>query len=139
MSNSVLKDKRIFLVEDDFVNIHIFTKVLARHSAEVFHDALGFGIVKEILEKLPIDLIVVDIMLKKGQNGFDVLDKIKEDPRLRSIKVIATTSLDPEILIPKARDAGFTGFIGKPVDARELPELLERVLKGESVWIGNEL
>ena len=139
MIKPFLANKRIFLIEDDFVNIHIFTKVLAKQNAEVLHDSLGHSAVKNILEKLPIDLIVIDVMLKHGQNGFDVFEKIKEEPRIRNIKVIATTSLDPEILIPKAREAGFSGFIGKPVNALEIPALLEKVLKGEQVWIGHEL
>jgi len=139
MIKPFLANKRIFLIEDDFVNIHIFTKVLARQKAEVLHDTLGHSAVKNIMENLPIDLIVVDIMLKHGQNGFDVFEKIKEEPRIRNIKVIAITSLDPEILIPKARKAGFSGFIGKPVNALELPNLLEKVMKGEQVWIGHEL
>jgi two-component system cell cycle response regulator DivK len=139
MIKPFLANKRIFLIEDDFVNIHIFTKVLAKQNAEVLHDSLGHSAVKNILENLPIDLIVIDVMLKHGQNGFDVFEKIKEEPRIRSIKVIATTSLDPEILIPKAREAGFSGFIGKPVNALEIPALLEKVLKGEQVWIGHEL
>ena len=139
MIEPFLANKRIFLIEDDFVNIHIFTKVLAKQNAEVLHDSLGHSAVKNILENLPIDLIVIDVMLKHGQNGFDVFEKIKEEPRIRNIKVIATTSLDPEILIPKAREAGFSGFIGKPVNALEIPALLEKVLKGEQVWIGHEL
>ena len=139
MIEPFLANKRIFLIEDDFVNIHIFTKVLAKQNAEVLHDSLGRSAVKNIIENLPIDLIVIDVMLKHGQNGFDVFEKIKEEPRIRNIKVIATTSLDPEILIPKAREAGFSGFIGKPVNALEIPALLEKVLKGEQVWIGHEL
>ena len=139
MIEPFLANKRIFLIEDDFVNIHIFTKVLAKQNAEVLHDSLGHSAVKNIMENLPIDLIVIDVMLKHGQNGFDVFEKIKEEPRIRNIKVIATTSLDPEILIPKAREAGFSGFIGKPVNALEIPALLEKVLKGEQVWIGHEL
>ncbi len=139
MSTSFLTNKRIFLVEDDFVNIHIFTKVLAKHDAQVFHNSLGLGAEKQILELLPIDLIVLDIMLQRGQNGFDVLAKIREEPKLRSIKVIGTTSLDPEVIIPKAREAGFSGFIGKPINALALPELLEKVLRGEQVWVSNDL
>ncbi|KAA0272009.1 MAG: response regulator [Anaerolineales bacterium] len=139
MIKPFLANKRIFLIEDDLVNIHIFTKVLAKQNAEVLHDTLGHSAVKNIVENLPVDLIVVDVMLNRGQNGFDVFEKIKEEPRTRNIKVIATTSLDPEILIPKAREAGFSGFIGKPVNALELPALLEKVLKGEQVWIGHEL
>jgi CheY-like chemotaxis protein len=139
MSTSLLANKRIFLVEDDFVNIHIFTKVLAKHNALVFHNSIGLGAEKQILELLPIDLIVIDIMLQRGQNGFDIFAKIREEPKLRSIKIIGTSSLDPEVVIPKARDAGFTGFISKPVDALALSSLLEKALRGEQVWVGSDM
>jgi two-component system CheB/CheR fusion protein len=139
MSTSLLANKRIFLVEDDFVNIHIFTKVLAKYNAQVFHNSLGLGAEKQILELLPIDLIVLDIMLQRGQNGFDIFTKIREEPKLRSIKIIGTSSLDPEVVIPKAREAGFTGFISKPVDALILSTLLEKALRGEPVWVGNDM
>jgi two-component system cell cycle response regulator DivK len=139
MSQSFLTNKRVFLIEDDFVNINIFTKVLTKQNASVFHDTVGYEAAKRIQEQLPIDLIVIDIMLSRGQNGFDIFRKIKEEPSLRAIKVIATTSLDPEVLIPKAREAGFNGFIGKPFNALILPGVLEKVLKGEQVWLGNDL
>lgn len=139
MSNTFLKNKRIFLIEDDFVNIHIFTKVLVKQNASVIHDTIGHGVVKRILENLPIDLIVIDIMLSQGQNGFDIFEKIKEEPNLRGVKVVATTSLDPEVVIPRARVAGFTGFIGKPMNALLLASLLEKILKGEAIWHGNDL
>ncbi len=139
MTQPFLTNKRIFLIEDDFVNIHIFTKVLAKQNAVVSHDTVGHGVVKRITEQLPIDLIIIDIMLTHGQNGFDILAKIKEEPALRNIKTIATTSLDPEVVIPRAREAGFNGFIGKPFNALILPGVLEKVLKGEPVWLGNDL
>jgi len=34
----------------------------------------------------------------------------------------------------KARDAGFDGFLGKPLDPDRFPEQIRRVLAGEAVW-----
>jgi two-component system cell cycle response regulator DivK len=34
----------------------------------------------------------------------------------------------------KARQAGFDGFLGKPIDPDRFPEQIRRVLQGEQVW-----
>jgi two-component system cell cycle response regulator DivK len=34
----------------------------------------------------------------------------------------------------KARQAGFDGFLSKPLDADVFPEQVRRILSGESVW-----
>jgi CheY-like chemotaxis protein len=130
----MLEGKRIFLVEDDILNVSVFAKSLAYHGAMIYQDILGYGIVQHIMESLPIDLILLDVMLKRGQNGFDIFEKIKTEPRLASIPVVAVTSLDSEEMIPKAQEAGFSGFISKPVNIAELPKQVERVLRGEKIW-----
>lgn len=131
----MLEGKRIFLVEDDIVNISVFTKSLSYHGAMIYQDVLGYGIVQHIIESLPIDLILLDIMLKRGQNGFDIFEKIKAEPCLVSIPVIAVTSLDSETMIPKAQESGFSGFISKPINIIELPKQVRRVLGGEKIWV----
>lgn len=131
----ILDGKRIFLVEDDVLNVGVFTTALSKQGALVYQDVLGYGIVQHIIENLPIDLILMDIMLKRGQDGYQIFSQVKADPRLENIPVIAVTSMDPETHIAKARAAGFSGFISKPINAMEFPKLLARVLGGEKVWI----
>jgi len=131
----LLEGKRIFLVEDDILNVNVFTKSLSYHGAMIYQDVLGYGIVQHIVESLPIDLILMDIMLKRGQNGFEIFEKVKANSRLASIPVIAVTSNDPETMIPKAQAAGFSGYISKPINAAELPRLALRALHGEKFWI----
>jgi CheY-like chemotaxis protein len=131
----ILEGKRIFLVEDDVLNIGVFSTALTKQGAMICQDVLGYGIVQHILENLPIDLIILDIMLKRGQDGYQIFEQIKADPRLAGIPTIAVTSMDPESQIAKAKAAGLSGFISKPINAMEFPKLLARVLNGEKVWI----
>ena len=42
------------------------------------------------------DLIILDVMLPGGQNGFDILNTIKEDPKTSNIPVIMLTNLGVE-------------------------------------------
>lgn len=134
MSN-ILEGKRIFLVEDDVLNVSVFTTALSKQGAMVYQDVLGYGIVQHIVESLPIDLIVLDVMLKRGQNGYQIFEEIKADARLTDIPTVVVTSLDPETQIAKAQEAKLSGFISKPINAIEFPKLLARVLNGEKVWV----
>ena len=131
----ILDGKRIFLVEDDVLNVGVFTTALSKQGASVYQDVLGYGIVQHIIENLPIDLILMDIMLKRGQDGYQIFSQVKADPRLANIPTVAVTSMDPETHIAKAKEAGFAGFISKPINAMEFPKLLVRVLGGDKVWI----
>ncbi len=47
------------------------------------------------------DLILLDIMLPGGMNGFDVLEQLKRDPTTKGIPVIVMTNLDSEEKVAK--------------------------------------
>ncbi|MBC8506442.1 MAG: response regulator [Anaerolineales bacterium] len=130
-----LKGKRIFLVEDNAMNIAIYSTSLRSHGAIIYKDVLGYGIVKHIVESLPIDIIVLDIMLRRGINGYDIFDLIRSEPKICSIPIVAVTSLDPETEIPKAKEKGFDGFISKPINSQEFPKQLASIMSGEKLWV----
>jgi CheY-like chemotaxis protein len=134
-NKNILAGRRIFVVEDDVVNAGVFYTCLSRQGALIYQDILGYGIVQHILESLPIDLVIMDIMLKRGNNGYQVFEALQSNPRLKDIPVVAVTSLDPETQIPKAKEMGFAGYLSKPVNALELPNQLLRILNGENIWL----
>jgi len=131
----LLEGKRIFLVEDDILNVGVFSTILSKHGAHVYQDVLGYGIVQHIAECLPIDLIVLDILLRRGQNGYDIFSIIKEHPSLKGIPTVVVTSLDPEANIPKAKQLGVNGFISKPINSLDFPNHIHRILNGENLWV----
>jgi len=132
---NILEGKRIFVVEDDVVNAGVFYRCLSDQGARIFQDILGYGIMEHIVESLPIDLIIMDILLRRGNNGYEIFERLKENSDLSKIPVVAITSLDPETQIPKAKQAGFAGYLSKPINAIELPRQLVRILKGENLWL----
>jgi two-component system cell cycle response regulator DivK len=66
------------------------------------------------------------------ENGYDVLDRLKNDARFSNIPVVAYTTHVSHM--NQARDAGFHSFLGKPLNDYLFPEQLNRILQGESVW-----
>ena len=80
-----------------------------------------------------VDLILLDIGLAY-EDGCDVVRKIKADPELKDILVVAVTArTDPDDL-KRAREAGCDGFIGKPLSPTRFPDQVRRLLRGEGVW-----
>ena len=139
MITNLLLGKRIFIIEDDIVNLYVYSKCLSKNGASIFQDVLGYGyakgIVLHILECLPIDLIILDIMLRRGVNGYDVYDAIRANTSIQNIPVVAVTALDPETEIPKAKAKGLNGYISKPVNSVEFYNQIKTVLDGEKIWI----
>lgn len=130
-----LKGKRIVLVEDNITNMAVFATTLRQHGVQVIQEPWNTNTVGFLLSHLPVDLILLDIMLRSGISGYDVFDQLQAEPRLRDIPVIGVSSLDAETEIPKAKEKGFAGFISKPISIVKFPDQLVACLEGEKVWV----
>ncbi len=74
------------------------------------------------------NLILLDLRLPK-MNGMEVLEKIKQDNRLRKIPVVVlTVSTDEEEMV-RAYDSGAAGFLNKPTGPEQFGRLLSTVLE----------
>ncbi len=130
-----LKGKRIFIVEDNVVNLAVFATTLRKQGAIIIQDSRNLGTVNFLSEHLPIDLILMDLMLRRGISGYDVFDDIQTHPELKDIPVVAISALDPETQIPIAQEKGFAGFISKPISIVKFSDQLLTCMSGEKIWI----
>jgi CheY-like chemotaxis protein len=131
----VLEHKRIFIVEDDVCNMAVYSVALSNNGAAVIQDPWNATTIELIKRTLPVDIILLDLMLRRGVSGYDIFDKIKADPKLVNIPVMAVSASDPEIEIPKAKSKGFSGFIGKPISLHDFPIQVAACIKGENLWL----
>jgi CheY-like chemotaxis protein len=81
----------------------------------------------------PPDVILLDIHIRP-LDGFGVLEALRADPHLRGVRVIAVTASVMTDEVDRLREAGFDGAIAKPISVMTFPDLIERVVSGESVW-----
>ncbi|HRQ42046.1 MAG TPA: response regulator [Chloroflexota bacterium] len=132
---STLTGKRIVVFEDNVTNLAVIATALRRQGVAVIQDAWNTQTTEFLLQHLPIDLIVLDIMLRKGISGYDVFDEWQVHPELSQILVVAVSSLDAESEIPKAQTKRFAGFISKSINAMKFPEQIEACLDGKKVWV----
>ena len=119
---------RILIVEDSPDNMKLFRTILGLKGHDVIGLAGGDGLLDAIDEKSP-ELILMDIQLP-GKDGFTLLREVRSSASSH-VRVIALTAHAMTGDRERALDAGFDGYITKPIDIRGFPEQVERALRGE--------
>ncbi len=133
MNNALPKDITVLVVEDNVANFVLIARMLGYMGIHCEWKTSGYEVV-EYADTLPrLDLILMDIRLPY-EDGYGALKKIRASPALKDTLVIAVTAEASLEQIKKAKEAGFNGFLGKPLDMDRFPEQIRRILAGESVW-----
>ncbi|HMU91360.1 MAG TPA: response regulator, partial [Anaerolineales bacterium] len=109
MLPTILEGKKIFIIEDDPMSLSLISSCLLKHGARIEANALGFDIIDHLVESMPVDLIILDVNLRKNLPGYQVLENIRSMPSLYQVPVVMVTATDWEIALPKARAAGANG------------------------------
>lgn len=126
------KDAIVLVVEDNVSNFVLIARMLGFLGIHCEWKTSGYEVV-EYADTLPkVDLILMDIRLPY-EDGYTALRKIRQS-RLKEIPVIAVTAEASQEQMNKARQAGFNGFLGKPLDPDRFPDQIQRILAGEAVW-----
>lgn len=126
-------DKTVLVVEDNVSNFVLIARMLGYLGIHCEWKTSGYEVV-EYADTLPrLDLILMDIRLPY-EDGYGALRKIRQAPRLKDIPVIAVTAEASQEQMDKARQSGFDGFLGKPLDPDKFPDQIQRILNGDSVW-----
>lgn len=122
------------VIEDDAGGMAIIGVMMRFLNIKAYINTTGEGVVQMAKAMKPgPNIIFCDINLPRT-TGYEVLKEIRSDPNLKEILVIAVTAQDADTEMPKAREAGFNGYIGKPLNRMRFPKQVRRILAGEAVW-----
>jgi two-component system cell cycle response regulator DivK len=110
--------KRILVIEDQEDNRRIVRDLLTSVGYEIIEAVTGEEGVTAAGTHVP-DLILMDIQLP-GLDGYEASRRIKADPALRHIPIIAVTSYALSGDDVKAYAAGCDGYVSKPFSPRAL-------------------
>src|SRR5258708_9735290 len=102
--------KKILIIEDSSELQALYTDALTQKGFGVSYAATAERGLTMLATDKP-DLLILDIMLPGGGNGFDVLELMKKDPRYANIPVVIVTNLDSEEKI--AREIEVADYIVK--------------------------
>ena len=119
--------KRILVVEDQEDNRQILRALLGSVGYEMTEAGDGEAGIAAAKAARP-DLILMDIQLPL-MDGYEATRRIKADPLLSSIPIIAVTSYALSGDEKKARAAGCDDFVPKPYSPRQLLAKIRRFLQ----------
>jgi len=114
-----VSDVTILVVEDNDKNLKLIRDVLQFAGYAVVSAGSGEEGVALALERPP-DLVLMDLQLP-GIGGAEALRRLRDSSRTRLIPVVAVTAFAMRDDREDALDAGFDGYLSKPISVTSLP------------------
>jgi len=108
----------VLIVDDEFAGRQTIESVLEGEGYRLEMAENGAQAIERAKSLLP-DVILLDVMMP-GMTGYEVCERIREDPQVAEIPIIILTALDDRESMLKALKAGADDFISKPFDRYEL-------------------
>jgi len=115
------------LIVDDEKDICNFVKLLFRKKKLSVYSALSGNQAVRLAKKIKPDIALLDIHLKKGMNGIEVLQKLKE--LMPACRCVIVTWDEAQEKIKQARALGAAGYLTKPLTANQLLKVVSRIAK----------
>jgi len=108
----------ILVVDDNRSNRELLREILEPAGYKVLEAADGDSGLKLAHSKRP-ECVLLDIRMP-GLDGFEVLDRLKQDPATREIPVFALTATANRVDdVRRALESGAAGYLLKPIDLQD--------------------
>ena len=124
---STMPTNRILIADDNPTNVELLDAYLAEVDCDLEIAIDGQDTLDKVAQFHP-DLILLDIMMPKI-SGFEVCQKLKEDPATQGIMILMVTALNEPNDIQRAIEVGCDDFLSKPVQKVELLKRVSNLLK----------
>ena len=121
-------NEKIFVVEDNLINAELILDILKYRGYDVVLESRGDFVIERVTKEMP-NLILLDLQLP-GIDGYTLLKKLKCNDSTKKIPVIAITSYALKGDKEKAIHAGCDDYISKPINTRDLPNVVKRHIGG---------
>ena len=122
-------DIKIIIIDDSKFMLNIAKGIIIKNfykiEVEAFLDpVLGF---KRICEN-HVDLVITDLIMEK-MSGIDIIRKVKEDDKLKHIKILVVTAVSDYSTLKECYEIGASDYITKPFNELELIARVRNVLR----------
>lgn len=123
-------------VEDDEASIIVMKAIVERvmklNTLHVLQNRADFVQQVEQLGEKP-DIFLFDIQMEP-YDGFELLSMLRNNQQFKNSKVVALTASVMSEEVARLKRRGFDGAIAKPLNIEAFPDLITRLMEGESVW-----
>ncbi len=120
---AILKGKEVLIVDDDVRNTFALVTALEGHKLEVLVAATGVEALSVLDEHPDINIVLMDIMMPE-MDGYEAMQKIREQARFRQLPIIALTAKAMKKDRAKCIEAGANDYLSKPIDLNKLLSLM---------------
>jgi HAMP domain-containing protein/CheY-like chemotaxis protein/signal transduction histidine kinase len=122
-SDEGLMGKAVLVVDDDVRNIFALSSVLERRGMKVLTASTGNEATKLLEETPGVSIVLMDIMMPE-MDGYQTMQKIRENPERRRLPIIALTAKAMKGDREKCFEAGASDYLAKPVNTEQLLSVL---------------
>lgn len=119
---------KVLIVEDDLDNRWVMARMLTGAGYTPLEASDGQEALEIARRELPA-LILMDLALPR-MDGWEATRRIKADPLLCSIPVLAVTALTMDSDKQRARAAGVDEYVIKPVRSSKIRDMVRRYVRG---------
>ncbi len=124
---------RVMIVDDQFVARQLFAfYIKSSENYEVAASLDSAAAAESLIESVPVDLIIMDILMNDGSNGLLSAERMKK--KYPAIKIIAVTSMAEVSWLERARKAGIDSFWYKEVSREDILTVMNATMDGKSVY-----
>ena len=117
----------ILIVDDNLTNLKL-ARVLLAGEGYVVRTAADAEEAMAVLQEFRPRLILMDIQLP-GMDGLELTRRIKADPAMAAITILALTAYAMKGDQDRVLAAGCDGYVTKPIDTRALPGVIDGFMK----------
>ena len=118
---------KILVVEDNEMNMRLFTDLLKTKNYEVFECMKGSKAL-DMVKQIHPDLVVMDIQMPEV-SGIDVTKMIRETPTVAKTLILAVSAFAMKSDEERILKAGVDGYISKPISIPIFFETIAHLLK----------
>jgi len=122
-TDSMFRDKKILLVDDDMRNIFALAKLLEEKGIKVIKAEDGKIALATLEKNADVDLVLMDIMMPV-MDGYETMRRIRAQARFHKLPIIALTAKAMAGDRDQCISAGANDYLAKPVDVKRLLSML---------------
>jgi CheY-like chemotaxis protein len=119
VSDELLSEKTVLVVDDDVRNIFALSSVLERRGMEVLPASTGREAISILQNRPDVSVVLMDIMMPE-MDGYQTMREIRKEAQFRRLPIVALTAKAMKGDREKCLEAGASDYLAKPVNTDQL-------------------